>query len=49
MVPENIKNIAWRLSPDNEIVRDNERWMAAQQLEIIREYCEAVLKVYNKV
>ena len=48
MVPENVKNIAERLNPDNKIIKENERWMAAQQLEIIQEYCAAVLKVYNK-
>ena len=45
MVPEIVKNIAEKLNPHNKSVNENEKWIASQQIEIIRDYCNAVLKV----
>lgn len=48
MVPEVIKNIAWKLSPDNKAVHPNERWNAAAQIEAIKNYCDLALKIYER-
>lgn len=40
LIPENIKNIANRLIPENVHVSDNERLMARTQLDEIRKFCE---------
>lgn len=47
LVPELIKNIAWKLNPNNKIVTVNERWMAEQQLNTIIEYCSKAVAAFN--
>lgn len=48
LVPENIKNIAWRTNPENPHVNTQERLMAVAQLENIISYCEKALATFSK-
>lgn len=47
LIPELIKNIVWKLNPQNKIVNANERWMAVQQLEAIAEFCTKAVNQFN--
>lgn len=48
LIPENVKNIAWRANPQNPHVNSQERFMATTQLEQIKMYCEKALEVVSK-
>lgn len=44
LVPQAVLDVASKLNPSIKI-NDNEKWMAIQRMEAIRDYCVAVLKV----
>lgn len=45
LIPENIKDIAWRANPDNVHVRETERSVALARLENIAAYCSKAIEV----
>lgn len=47
LVPENVKNIAWRANPQNPHVNSQERLMADAQLEQIVLYCQKAREVFG--
>lgn len=43
LVPENIKNLAWRASPQNPHTNYNEKMMARSQLDAVIQYINSNL------
>lgn len=48
LIPETVKDIAWRANPQNPHVNQQERGVALARLEQIKMYCEKALEVLGK-